>query len=515
MTDFAALAAQIAQRGTTHSFGIPGGGASLELIDALEQNGVAFHTTCFEGSAALMAGAFGRQSGRAGVAIGIKGPGLSNMVPGLAACRLESMPVVAITEAYPPGTPLGKSHKRLDHDCLVSGVAKGRRSISAQGPGFTQLAEWAEAEQPSPVLLDIFNPPLAEDAPVPDATPAKQNSKLIDLVLRSQRPVVIAGTLAIRRGWSGSLNALAIPVFSTAAAKGVVDETLPQAAGVYTGAGLDLSPERTLFHEADLIIGLGLRSNEVLVSGALPTDAINIDSCGVAMSPGFNFAASGEAADMNDFFSALCGKAWGLDLVASAVAHTRQYLLGSTFLPAHMFQYLETQFNYRARLVLDTGAFCTVGEHIGRVRHPHLYLSSGQGRYMGISLPLAIGAAFQDPSTPTLLAVGDGGIGMFIGEAKLAAENRLPLLIVMLSDGGFGCIRPRAETLGLSTRSLTMKSNPWRSVMDGLGFRTWSAKTESDVVACLESWDPAQGPAYLEVSFKADPYANMCLKLRS
>ena len=79
------LAEQIASRNTRFVFGIPGSGPSLDLIDALEKHGVGFHLTHFEGSAALMAGAVGKLSGKSGVAVSIKGPGLTNMLPGLAA----------------------------------------------------------------------------------------------------------------------------------------------------------------------------------------------------------------------------------------------------------------------------------------------------------------------------------------------------------------------------------------------------------------------------------------------
>ena len=77
MSDLHVLADGMAEEGVSRVFGIPGSGSSLTLLDALEQREVPFCLTHFEGSAALMAGAVGRLSGRAGVAIGIYygGPG--------------------------------------------------------------------------------------------------------------------------------------------------------------------------------------------------------------------------------------------------------------------------------------------------------------------------------------------------------------------------------------------------------------------------------------------------------
>src|SRR5688572_19027569 len=150
----AELAAAIATDGVRNVFGIPGGGASLELIDALEQAGVAFHTTHFEGSAAMMAGASGRVRGRAGVALSIKGPGLANMVPGLAFCKLESLPVVAAAESYSPNETT-RAHKRMDHQGLVSAVTKGSWFLDGNGSQFVRLARHAEDEPPGPILLNL------------------------------------------------------------------------------------------------------------------------------------------------------------------------------------------------------------------------------------------------------------------------------------------------------------------------------------------------------------------------
>ncbi len=122
MNDLYRLAKDIAESGVKQVFGIPGSGPSLTLIDYLERHNVEFCLTHFEGTAVIIAGTIGRLSGVTGVSISIKGPGLANMVPGLASCFFESMPVVAITEAYSPDTPHFKAHKRLDHNKLTSAV---------------------------------------------------------------------------------------------------------------------------------------------------------------------------------------------------------------------------------------------------------------------------------------------------------------------------------------------------------------------------------------------------------
>ena len=67
--------------GGLHAFGVPGGGPSLQLADVLERRGVKFITTAHETTAALMAGAVGRQTGAPALALSIKGPGFINFAP--------------------------------------------------------------------------------------------------------------------------------------------------------------------------------------------------------------------------------------------------------------------------------------------------------------------------------------------------------------------------------------------------------------------------------------------------
>lgn len=516
MSNLHQLAAEIAAIGVRHVFGVTGSGATLTLVDALEREGVDIVRSQFEGNAAIMAGTVGRLTGRAGVAFCIKGPGLANMVPGLAVSWFEHYPLIAISEAYPPGSPSAKAHKLIDHDKLISAVAKGKRVIGVDAPPFADLCAHAAAEVPGPLLLElagIAGPGTPH--PFAAASGRADHPGLLALVRGAERPVIIASTLAIRLGLSESLNRLNIPVFSTASAKGVVDETLPHAAGVYTGVGLALAPEVPLLAEADLVIGIGLRPNEVLATKPFPCTAINLEP--LAELPGseaFGFAAVGSTAQVASVLAELAGKAWGVDQVGDCVGRMHASLLDSPFLPAQAFAGIAAHFGPAVRMVMDTGYFCTIGEHAWRAPRPDLCLLSGQGRYMGTSLPMGIAAALTDPSLPTVVVVGDGGIGASVGELRIAVERRLPLLVVLMTDGRFGSIRTRALKDKLSESALTMGNPSWQPTLAGMGLPSRIAADADALAAALLAWQPADGPAFIEIPFPADPYEQMVRNLR-
>lgn len=475
-----AMAAAIADAGRTRAYGIPGSGPSLSLIDALERRGVPFTTTAFEGSAAVMAGAAGRLSGRAGLCVTIKGPGVANSVAGLAVCAFEAWPVVAVAEAYEPDAPAWRLHKRMDHGALTAAVCKGRWAGD-----YAAAAARAQAERPGPVGLDLIGAasPIADLDPAPPPDLAGPEA----VAAAGRRPLVIAGTWAIRAGLSDALNALDLPVLTTAAAKGVVDETLPHAMGVYTGAGGPRAAEGALLSEADAVIGVGLVREELL-----------------GRPPGH--VAAGAAG-----LEALRGVRWRPERAPDA----RRDLLGRAFGPAHVFDAVERRFGAGGvRTVLDTGWFCTVGEHVIRAPRAGLHLSSGAGRSMGAGLPTALGAAFHDPGVPTVAYLGDGGAPMFLAEARLAVEARLPVLVVVLTDGGFGSILTGALATGRTRRPLTFPGRSWAGALSGMGLPGTRAESLAAVEAALAAWDPGAGPAWLEVPFGEAEYQAMVAGLR-
>jgi thiamine pyrophosphate-dependent acetolactate synthase large subunit-like protein len=513
------LAQQIAERKVNHIFGIPGSGPSLVLLDALEKHDVRFHLTHFEGSAAIMAGAIGKLSGQSGIAISIKGPGLTNMLPGLAACALESFPVVSISEAYLPGTPPETSHKRIDHEKLLAAVVKFQCFLSEEVPRFENLSALAESEIPGVVHLNIA--PSPSDAPISHILYSGEEfdqaiwQKAVDIVRRSKRPAVIAGTLAVRKHWSEKLNSLVLPVFSTTAAKGVVNETLPHAGGVFTGVGGPFSPEEKILPEADLVVAVGLRHNEVLAVKPFHCPAIQIDPLGEESSSGFEFDSTieGTPSQVDTIVSALLEKQWGLNLLEKTHKKLKERLLTPSFLPAHIYWHIAKHFNGEARLVLDTGNFCTIGEHAWQVQRPNLYLASGQGRYMGVGIPLGIGAAFYDQDVPTIVFTGDGGIGMFVSEMKLAVQNKLPLMVVLLSDSFLGTIRGASLQRGLSQHPTIIDQPSWLKALEGLGVPGKQIRKIDKLEKALVEWKK-DGPLFLEIPFDADDYQRMTEGIR-
>jgi acetolactate synthase-1/2/3 large subunit len=511
MIDYERLAAEIDDggKGPRFAFGIPGGGPTLSLIDALERRGIGFHLTHFEGAGAIMAATAGRLSGRPGLSMSIKGPGLANAFPGLAAAWFEAFPVVHVAEAYAEGSAPALAHKRLDQRAAVAPVTKAVRTYRV---GYQTLADFAAAEEPGPVVLELAD---GSDEQLPSPAPVGGDRRAAQsMVHRAQRPTVVAGALAVRAGLGPSLAGLSIPVFTTAAAKGIIDETVAHAAGIVTGVGLELTPERQVLDQADLVVGIGLTAREMLATKPFGRPFLAIEAVQTPGTSGFQPDARAGIDAATELLALLAKKpAWGLDRLAATLdallARVRQ-----GFLPGAVFETIERRFDRSARIVLDTGYFCTIGEHAVRARRPDLCLMSAQGRNMGTGLPMALGAALADRTTPTVAVLGDGGTPMFLGEARLAVREKLPLLIVTMTDNAFGSIRTRAIQERLTQKPLTMDCHGFVAAFDGLGIPGTRVDSLPGVEDALGAWEPSLGPAYLEIAFNPDAYEAMVAGVR-
>ena len=76
------IISQARERGLRHFFGLPGGGAPLDLMEWGRTLGVDFVSVAHESSAAITAAYYGLMKETAGLALAIKGVGAGNLAGG-------------------------------------------------------------------------------------------------------------------------------------------------------------------------------------------------------------------------------------------------------------------------------------------------------------------------------------------------------------------------------------------------------------------------------------------------
>jgi acetolactate synthase I/II/III large subunit len=503
-------------------FGIPGSGLSWQLISAAEERGIPFWNVSHEAAGAIMAGAFGRQTGSLGCCLSIKGPGVANMLAGMVSNQYEQWATLGISEAFSPAAPPFRMHKRLDHGALLSTIHKAYATAGDPVRVIGRLADTARAEIPGPVHLDLFleDAPrfhLYRAAPQESADAQARWDNIRRRVERAVKPVVIAGSLATRCEWGRRLSALQVPVFTTTAAKGVLDECSPWAAGVFTGEGKQLAPESQILPRADLVVGLGLRNLEVLTPRKLAPETVMIDAADPVAAAGFEadeILTTADAALYTALLDSLEVKSWKEQPVGESTTSLCRYLTRDEWLPGRVFVELGVLIPEDSCLVVDSGSFCTVAEHAWHARTARAFLASSNGKFMGTSLPMAIGAALADRSRPIICAVGDGGIQSYTAELKLAVAQKLPILFLLMTDGRYGSIAATRGAAALSLRAITMAQPSWFRAVEGLGCASAQVTCQAELTAWVRDWKPGEGPLFLEAVFDPERYAGMTAQVR-
>ena len=145
------LLAALKEAGVDRLFGIPGGGATAELVSASKSAGIEFVLTQHETSAIIAAGVYGQRTGTVGVALSAIGPGVANFANGLAHAMLDRLPVLAIADRYRGGVHEVALRQQFDHLAMMRPVTKAQITLHedtwdvglrrAAGAGVHRLSE--------------------------------------------------------------------------------------------------------------------------------------------------------------------------------------------------------------------------------------------------------------------------------------------------------------------------------------------------------------------------------------
>jgi acetolactate synthase-1/2/3 large subunit len=98
---------------------------------------------------------------------------------------------------------------------------------------------------------------------------------------------------------------------------------------------------------------------------------------------------------------------------------------------------------------------------------------------LGFALPAAIGPA--STGRPTLVVTGDGGAAMAIGELATLAQENLPVVVLVVTDGGYGMLRYDQTVAGAEHRGVDLLEPDWAHLAAAYDF----AHLEADGVGSL------------------------------
>ncbi|KEK16570.1 acetolactate synthase [Limosilactobacillus reuteri] len=452
-------------------FGIPG--AKIDrLFEGLDgqdsEDAPKLIVTRHEQNAAFMAQAYGRLTGKTGVAIATSGPGVGNLATGIMTANAEGDPMLAIggqvqrkdlhraTHQSTPSTeimaPITQYSAEIQDPNNISEIMANAFEASQdarKGAAFVSLPQDVDDAEVTEKPLPIYE--------TPKMGPADPNDlqKLIELVKNSKMPVILVGqrgadeeiTTALRK----LLSDYSLPVVETYQAAGVVSRDLEQQSyfgriGLFRNQVGD-----QLLQQSDLVIAVGYDPIEYEPrnwnkEGNLRI--VNLDTLPAQIDNHYTpimQLVGNITTSLTELDKLLKGYEYPL-AATEQLAKYKQELdqdkkiqvpaSNDASHPLAVVHAIQENVTDDMHVALDVGShYIWMARHFRCYQPRHLLISNGM-QTLGVGLPWAMVAAMLYPEHKSVAVCGDGGFLFSGAELATAVQHHLNVVTIVWNDGG-------------------------------------------------------------------------------
>ncbi|MBC2665982.1 thiamine pyrophosphate-binding protein [Novosphingobium flavum] len=529
--------------GVRHVFGLCGD-TSLPFYDALARldHGITHVLTRDERSAAYMADAYARVTGRPGVCEGPSGGGATYILPGVVEANESSIALLSITSDVPVTArgryalteldqralyrPLTKWNAVADHVGQIPHLFRTAfRAMTTGRPGAAHIGLPYDLQKQSLSAADIWAEPrhgtfpAFRPGPDPDLVEAAA-----EVILAARQPAFVCGGGAIISGACADLRALAelldAPVASTVSGHGVLPDDHPLAIGV-VGANGGTDETREALAAADTVIFVGCRAGSTTTEhGTVPrrdVPIVHIDIDPMVVAANYRIEA-GIVGDARLCLGALlravetrlegrkrdCGAAARLAGLKAAKRTRFEVLARSDeapIRPERVLAALAAALPRDAIVVADPGTPCPYfsGHYPFDVAGRRFITNRAHGA-LGFALPASIGAQVGDPNAKVVAAMGDGSFGFAVGEFETVVRLGLPILFVVFSNASFGWIKAsQKDGYGERYFGVDFSRTDHARIAAAYGLKTWTVADPAELDAVVRAAALHDGPALIDV----------------
>ncbi len=454
--------------GVRHIFGIPGG-AIIDVYDALYDSEIVHILTRHEQAAVHAADGYARASGRVGVAFATSGPGATNTVTGIATAYMDSSPIVVVTGQVPRAMIGNDAFQEADTTGITMPITKHNFLVTDERQLLRIIKEAfyiASTGRPGPVLIDLprdvsmsdieFEYPekveLIGYKPKLKGHP-KQIKKAVDLIMKSERPIILAGGGVRLSNAQEELLKLAetIPAFvvTTLMGKGAIPETHPLCLGFIGMHGTKYGNYAVM--EADLIIAVGCRFSDRTVgrfSEFAPNAKIihiDIDPAEIGKNVRVDVPIVGDAKlvlrEIIRMIKYKQRKEWFDRVEELKKKYTLKYEYSEKVIKPQYVVEKIYELAPDAIVTTEVGQNQMWAAQYFKVKYPRQFITSGGLGTMGFGFPAAIGAQVAFPDRLVIDIAGDGSFLMNIQELATCVDYGIPVKVCILNNAYLGMVR--------------------------------------------------------------------------
>ncbi len=468
-----ALIASLEKEGVDIVFGLPGG-ANLPIYDELVDANFRHILVRHEQAAAHMADGYARIKRKAGVCIATSGPGATNLITGIATAHADSIPMVAITGQV----PVAMIGKDAFQETDIIGISNPCTKYAFQPRKAIEIPEVikkafyiTESGRPGPVLVDIPKDVQQEKAEIefpelikvrgykpafdPDLS---QIEKAINIIMKAEKPIIMAGGGVILSGAFHELQALAeilmCPVVTTFKGKGAFPENHPLAMGPIGMHGH--AEANKIIIEADCIIAIGARFSDRSVGRfdefgkGMSIIHLDVDPAEIGKNKSVDVAVVGDVkSSLRTLVKMLTTKGIRKDPENSWLKRRKELIeYYTSTIKDYSREITAKKTLKKLRELLPSEAIVTteVGQcqmwaslHFDVITPGTFFSSTGLGT-MGFGFPASIGAKAAKPDVPVIDIAGDGSFNMTENSLAVSVLEKLPVIVFLLNNYMLGMV---------------------------------------------------------------------------
>lgn len=516
----------------SHAFMVPGGHVDPFMSSFQNCKEIQPIVACHEGGAAFMADGYARVSGRFGVALGIGGPGITNMMTGLGIAHTDHVPLFVVTgEAKTSiagrGAFQDSTSEFLNDNAFTLPLLS--QKATTNDPGLIDyqmqllIRKMLTHCNRGPVNLSVPNniaktegdysyQPMSEELYFPRFLDNAAASLVSKKLQNFPKIAILAGEGAVRSDASKSLikfaEKYAIPVATTLNAKGVIPEDHELSLGVLGWFGNKRAHDVLLRQDLDVLIVIGTRLHQpdtlTWTKKLIPKKCLILNDVDEA-SPFPNYHPDhfvlGDAATFLDYLSST-------DTLqpANVIAERRQWLEETVF---HIDRYYDID-NYSSDMTPIHPA--RIAKELQQVTPKNTIIFSGEGagsfivshywkaytprsffspiKYMspmGWSVAASIGGKLARPDAPVVALTGDGSMLMHGLEIQTAARYNIPVIFLLMHNSAHGNPQLRARDVGCyEAKFLELPPHDWKKIAEALGLVSFCVIDPNELAATFE-----------------------------
>ena len=521
--------------GVKVAFGIPGG-QTLSVNNAMYDSTIRFVHTRHENGAAVAADGYGRLTGEPGVCLATTGPGATNLITGLGGALRDSSPVIALVfQNKLPDAGRGDAQES-DHELLFGSICKKYipvRDISSLAWSMREAYRVAKTGRPGPVVVDFYRDVVEnQKAPyipmdpadycyAPDcvAFPAAIQAAAAE-IKKAKKPCLWVGNGVKLAHAEEEIKALSLllaaPIVTTYNAMAAVESSFENLVGPRTRHGSEIS--KAALEESDCVITVGstltaistnrwdLKIHNMIQFDIIPENigrhypakvGVVGDAKASLRSLIDTLKADSYQADpsyRNDIFARKAK--WAEGVFSGPIADVN----ATPVPPIALHMELSKCLKENSIFVVDAGN-PGAWTHITDFPAGTTYMKPVNYGNMGFALGAALGCKEAAPDREVIALLGDGSLGMTLGELETISREKLHVIVILVNDDAYGNIK-QEEKFKTGTENyigVEFPSIDYVKVAEALGYNGTIVRKASEIPQAMEAARASDKPFMIEV----------------